>query len=395
MHFLFIRTKKAVYDIPWALIELGHKVDMLEDFEFDPLNEEEKAGLALQQKLSDALVDFVISYLFIPQVSNICEGAGLDYISWTYDSPLTALFDASICNSHNYTFIFDRCEYEHLKKRGIPHIYHLPLGANISRTGALNITPEDELNYAKDISFIGSLYEDNSYNTFIHLFPEHLALDMKTYLMTNLCRWNEVKPWPRTSPAVTEFITNELQGSNWNRFDMDDALYYGMLILTRKLAEMDRITVLNALAEHHSVELYTNSNPRHLAGVHMHQGVDYYTDMNKIFYLSKINLNITLPSIETGLPQRIFDIMGSGGFVLTNYQKEIDDLFVVGKEIEVFHDLPELLEKADYYLTHETERLKIAINGYIKVRDYHTYPHRINEMLHTIDQQKASEKEEA
>lgn len=71
--------------------------------------------------------------------------------------------------------------------------------------------------------------------------------------------------------------------------------------------------------------------------------MDYYTVMNKIFYLSKINLNITLPSIESGIPQRVLDIMGSGGFVLTNYQPEIEEVFEIGKDIEVFHTLEELV----------------------------------------------------
>ena len=82
---------------------------------------------------------------------------------------------------------------------------------------------------------------------------------------------------------------------------------------------MERITILNYLSQYYKVDFYTNSTSKFLNNVNLHTGVDYYTVMNKIFYLSKINLNITLPSIESGIPQRVLDIMGSGGFVLTNY----------------------------------------------------------------------------
>lgn len=395
MNFLFIQAKKSIYDIPWALLEMGHTVDMLEDYDFDPNNYDEIADTAFRKKLVSAKYDYVISYLFIPQISAVCEELSIDYISWTYDSPLAALYNTNIYNKHNYTFIFDKAEYAHLKERNIPHLYYLPMAANISRTGALDITQEDELKYSSDISFVGNLYEDNFYNSLIHMFPEHLALELKTYLMQNLCKWNTVKDWPRTSPAVTQFIMDSLHGASWNSFDMDKDIYFGQLFLVRKLAEMDRITVLNALAERYTVDLYTTSQSSHLEAVRTHAGVDYYSDMNKIFYLSRINLNITLPSIQTGLPQRIFDIMGSGGFVLTNYQKEIEDLFVIGKEIDVFHDLPELLEKTEYYLTHEKERLSIAMNGYMKVRDFHTYPHRIQEMLTVIEREKNTQQEDA
>ena len=180
------------------------------------------------------------------------------------------------------------------------------------------------------------------------------------------------------------FLSKTLGADVWNRMGMELDLYLGLLFLSRKLAEMDRITVLNTLAEHYTVDLYTKSDCSFIHHVRTHQGVDYYTDMNKIFYLSKINLNVTLPSIETGLPQRILDIMGSGGFVLTNYQQEIDDYFMIGKEIEVFRDIDELMEKTSYYLSHEEERLRIAMNGYLKVRENFSYTHQLQQILQTV-----------
>lgn len=389
MNFLYIQAKNATYDFPWALTEAKHTVTFVDAYAFDPLEENPLALAEATKAMQESSFDYVVSCLFIPEISDLCERMSIDYISWTYDSPLVSLFHPSVYNSHNYIFIFDRAQYEHLSGRGIPHIYHLPLAANTSRVGALQITPEDEAAYSSDISFIGRLYEDNSYNTIIHFFPEHLALELKTYLMKHLCNWHTTKPWPETSSAVTQFIQdNLLQNGPWNRWGMEDSLYYGILILSRKLAEMDRVTVLNTLAQQFAVDVYTGSSPDHLVGVQLHHGVEYHTQSNKVFYLSKINLNITLPSIETGLPQRIFDIMGSGGFVLTNYQAELEEIFTIGEDLEVFHDLQELLDKTAYYLTHEKERLTIAMNGYQKVRDHHTYLHRIDDMIRTVEEEK-------
>lgn len=386
MHFLFIQTKQSLFDITWALIEMGYQVSILEGYQLDPLNYESPGVESVKNKLLEESFDYVISYLFIPRVSDICEELSVSYISWTYDSPLMSLFHPSIYNQHNYTFIFDYAQYHYLRQRRVPHIFHLPLGVNLSRTGALNISAEDEAAYSSEISFIGNLYENNTYNQNIHLFPDHLALELKSYLMKHLCNWHDRKPWPQMSPSVTEFMEQKLHAGDWNPWEMDNPTYFGILILSRKLAEMDRLTVLHTLAEHYSVDLYTNSTSEQLTGIQIHKGVNYFTDMNKIFYLSKINLNITLPSIESGIPQRIFDIMGSGGFVLTNYQPEIEHLFTVGKELEVFHDLQELLDKTAYYLTHEKERLNIAMNGYKKVREAHTYQHRMEQLMQTIQE---------
>ena len=38
MHFLFIQTKQSLFDITWALIEMGYQVSILEGYQLDPLN---------------------------------------------------------------------------------------------------------------------------------------------------------------------------------------------------------------------------------------------------------------------------------------------------------------------------------------------------------------------
>ena len=115
--------------------------------------------------------------------------------------------------------------------------------------------------------------------------------------------------------------------------------------------------------------------------MNVHPAVDYYSTLGKIYYFSKINLAFTLPTIETGVPLRIFDIMAFGGFVISNYQAELSDLFEIGKEIVVYHDAEELFELTDYYLSHEKERLQIAVNGYKRVNRDHSIPARLKKML--------------
>jgi len=384
MNFLFLKTAKSTMDIPWALLELGHTVETVEEYAFDPLVENETGYLAIEHKLQEGSFQFLISYLFFPNAADICYKLHIPYISWTYDSPLISLFHTSVLHPTNYIFLFDKSEYEYFHALHVPHLYYLPMATNVSRTGALEIVEEDEKKYSSDISFVGNLYENNSYNYIIQSFPEPLALELKTYLMSNLCDWSKKRPWPRLSPEVVDFMVNSFQSDKWKTFDIDLDLYLGILVLSRKLGEMERLTVLNTLSEQHDVDFYTTSTSPYLNGIHTHSGVNYETDMNKIFYLSKINLNITLPSIETGLPQRIFDIMGCGGFVLTNYQEEIPSLFEIGKEIEVFRDLEELKQKTAYYLTHEKERLTIAMNGYKKIYSLHSYTNRLQEIIKTV-----------
>ena len=106
--------------------------------------------------------------------------------------------------------------------------------------------------------------------------------------------------------------------------------------------------------------------------------------MPLVFKQSRINLNISLRSIKSGIPLRAFDIMGSGGFLLSNYQEDFLENFTPGVDFEYYESEEDLLRKIDYYLTHEEERIAIAKNGHDKVAAAHTYRDRVREMLSGI-----------
>lgn len=385
MKFLFVPTLNSIFDIPWELQKMHHMVDVLNTSPLDPNKCTPDQISQLASQLKSNKYDHVISYLFIPDVSDVCADLNISYISWTYDSPLPALFTQAVFHSTNYTFIFDKLQCERLADAGAPHIFHMPLAVNLDRTGCLDITKDDESKYSHDISFIGSLYEKNIYNELINAFPDELQLQLKLYLMKNMCHWENIRPWPVLPRDCMEFLKSQTDISGWNPTTlMSDEEYLGQVFFPRKLAELERVTILNTLGQSFNVDLYTKSPTNFIENVNVHSGVDYYTDMNKIFYLSKINLNITLPSIESGIPQRILDIMGCGGFVLTNHQPELDEFFDIGKDVEVFRSVEELKDKCSYYLTHEMERLKIAINGYKKIRDSFTYEHQLNKIISIV-----------
>lgn len=151
------------------------------------------------------------------------------------------------------------------------------------------------------------------------------------------------------------------------------------------LANLERTILINKAAEKYNTRLYTNEKDTSKIIADIHSPVDPESDMYKVFYSSRINLNITWRGIASGLPQRILDIGAVGGFIFTNCQKEIDDFFTVGKDIEVFHDMAEYEYKIAYYLSHERERLMVALGGYKKVQEIFNYRNIISKMLEIVD----------
>ena len=394
MNFLFVLVKDSVYDLPMVLEHMGHSVTILEHYPFNPLETVFTPQLLpVEDALNKNKFDYVITYLYITQLSNLCEKYQIPYIAWIYDSPLISVFHESIFNSMNRIFVFDKTMYDRLNQLGIPHVYYMPLAANTNRINALNITAEDEQQYSCDISFVGSLYEKNAYNELMQQLPTEVIVPMNHYLMQHLCDWKGDRSWPVLPDIATQFLTdNRLYDTSViDKFQMPANMYLGILFLSRKLAEMERITALNTLAEAFPVDIYTGSESEHIAGLRQHPPVNYYLELGKVYYLSKINLNFTLPSIESGVPLRVYDIMAHGGFVMSSYQKEFDTLFTPGKDIVVFHDLIELKEQAAYYLSHEKERIRIAAEGYQTVNRYYSYEHQIKKILTICENLKDAE----
>ncbi len=144
-----------------------------------------------------------------------------------------------------------------------------------------------------------------------------------------------------------------------------------------------RIEMLQQASNEFTLKLYSpyDTDTSMLPHVILQGPVDYYHEMPLVFRLSKINLNLTLSTIQSGIPLRILDILGAGGFLLTNHQPELDEYFIEGQDLVYYDSLEELTDKIRYYLSHETIRSKIARSGYQKVQKYYHYPAMITKML--------------
>ena len=105
-----------------------------------------------------------------------------------------------------------------------------------------------------------------------------------------------------------------------------------------KLANIERVKTLNLLAKKNKVALYTDEQDASLINVDFKGTVDYMDDMPKVFNNSSINLNMTIRNIRTGIPLRVWDILGAGGFLLTNYQIELTDYFKSEESIVYYED---------------------------------------------------------
>ncbi|MBQ8822688.1 MAG: glycosyltransferase [Lachnospiraceae bacterium] len=327
---------------------------------------------------------FIFSINFFPAIAEICHIHKILYLCWTVDSPVLELFSKSIQYDTNRIFLFDKAQYERFHPYNPGCIFHLPLASDVDTFDVVTatITEADIARFSCDISFVGSLYNEKN--------PlRKIVLDDYTngYIHGTVEAAMEIYGYNFMEEVVTEHLVNSIRSADSSFYTASnlianpDKYIVAHSYLGLHAAEIERIRTLNKLAEHFSVDLYTRSDTSALNGVRVHDGIATLTEMPKAFHLSKINLNMTIKPIQTGLPLRIFDICGCGGFLMTNYQAELTDYFEIGTDIEAYTSTDELVDKCAYYLSHEEERRQIALNGYQKVKSLHTYQNRLLQML--------------
>lgn len=334
---------------------------------------------------------FVFSVNFFPAVSECCELFRVPYVSWVVDCPVMELFSPALKNGQNRVFLFDRAQYAYFRRFAPAQVFHLPLATNTARWDKVirGAAPTKASRYASDVSFVGSLYSEKN--------PFHSLTGLSDYMKGFLDGLTEaqmkVYGYNFTEDILNESILSEADGlvpeeEKAYCADKPEAFRYlfAHKFLGSYMAETERKRLLNHLAAHFAVDLYTRSDTSSLKRVRVHGGVQTLTEMPLVFHGSKINLNITMRPIQTGLSLRLFDICGAGGFLLTNYQEELGELYEPGVEAECFASEEELLDKVSYYLTHEEERCKIAERGYLRTRRDHTYEKRIGEMIRIVYQ---------
>lgn len=385
MEILFYRYNSICEpDILQVFTDFGITVHMEEqEMHNKSITPRECAGKVSEWILQKPL-SFVFSINFFPAISYTCEKLKVPYVCWSVDSPVPELFSNALKNRYNRIFLFDRAQYEFFSPVNPDCIYHLPLASNVKRWEqiVLGMTDTDFITYGADLSFVGSLYTEKCKYDRLSLSPHTRGFVdglMEAQLKVFGCNF--------IPESLTEEVIREIADADPDFYKSEDAYtdmsrylvahqYIGM-----KLAAVERARTLRFLSEQFPLALYTRSDASKLPKADCRGGVSTLTEMPKVFHASRINLNITMRPIESGLSLRVWDVLGCGGFLMTNYQAELPEYFEIGKDLEAYESLPELSEKIRYYLSHEEERLEIAIRGYEKAAKYHSYETRLAQMI--------------
>ena len=153
--------------------------------------------------------------------------------------------------------------------------------------------------------------------------------------------------------------------------------------IAKEITRRERLMVLKLAGKRCTTALYTPSDPG-ISEIEYRGIVSAYDEAPYVYRDSAINLNMTLKDITSGIPLRVIDIMGAGGFLLTNRQIEIEECFEDGKELIMYDSIEDAIKKAEYYLEHENERKQIAAAGRQAVIERFSFEKQVKSILKTV-----------
>lgn len=324
--------------------------------------------------------EMVLSVNFSPLIARVCSDRDVLYAAWIYDSPIHVRNVESMYFKTSHLFCFDRGQASAYEKVGI-QARHLPLASDPKLFLKQQISAADRSKYRSQVSLVGKLYQTD-YAYYCGPLEEY----QRGYLEGILKAQGKVYG----AYFLPELLTDELLKGMNERYSQASG---GTASITKaeleymlacEVTARDRYVALAVLSNHFQVKHYAGSTDGRLKNVQFMGYADYEREMPKIFQLSDVNLNISLRTIQTGIPLRVMDALACGGFLISNYQEELAEYFRLGEELVTYGDLDELVWLVDVYLKDEVRRKQIARRGQERVKHDFSFEKALRTILEVL-----------
>jgi hypothetical protein len=105
-------------------------------------------------------------------------------------------------------------------------------------------------------------------------------------------------------------------------------------------------------------------------------------EASQIYNQARLVFNV---SINGDVNMRVFEGTACGALLLNDSAANgLNELFDVERELVVYADDADLLDKAAYYLAHDTEREQLAAAGQARALRQHTYQQRVTRIIEAV-----------
>lgn len=297
-------------------------------------------------------------------VTGLLEQIELPAVSWFVDSPAYILLNhIKAVSPWIITPVWERTEIKSLQSLGFETPFWLPLATDPELMG------------------IGRQERKNGIAGFVGDSMELPAL-----------KWQEMLPVQALSSgflknAVEKLLSdrsNQPSGeafpASWDDVTRLNFASAAVLEATRQYRHKYLNCIADKILKIWGDEGWKN---RITSGAIIADKVDYYRELPFVYASNLVNLNFTSFQMPTAVNQRVFDVPAAGGFLLTDAQSDLFELFG-DDELALFVSVDDFKEKVDYYLKHPVQCEQISRRAYRHILETHTYYHRTATILKEI-----------
>lgn len=358
-----------------ALRQLGHRVDRLL---FDEKTPPGELLARLIAGIVAARPDFclTINHLGFDEegmVTQFLRSIEMPAASWFVDSPdlIVKGFDRNI-SPFTSLFVWDAATLPGMRKAGFESVSYLPLATDPAIFRPLPGNAPEVARLAAPVGFVG--------NSMVARLQGALA---------------------KTPPHLHSLVENAAPLMEGERrslsevFASMDATGHRML---DGLGARERLAFETAVTWRATL-LYRRDCIEQLRGfrpvIHGDEGwhalldadftvrppLDYYRDLPSLYNGCTVNFNATNRQMGSAVNQRIFDVPACGGFLLTDHQESLEELFAAGDEVVTYRDKAEIPGLLRFYIGNPAAREKVARRARERVLRQHTYRHRLEELV--------------
>lgn len=356
------------------LVDLGHDVvefeyDLRETFSnLDPSYSDQKKFIEKNRSLiSQELlrqikrvhqqkpIDLFFSYFYdacvLPEAIEEIKSLGIKTVNWYCNGSYQLHLVSEISPHYDFCLVPEKFRLDDYRKLGAHPIYS-------QEAANPNIYKPYDLPKEFDVTFVGQAYGDRP-----------------GYIKHLLDSGIDVRVWGYGWQHFTEGVRKFSKPSVWRRYRD----------IARKLLTMEgQRRAIHRLAARFQKPADTSSSP---AVVRLPQRVvgDILSDIEMIqmYSRSKINLGFSSCGNTHASDDRIlqirlrdFEVPMSGGFYMVEYMEELEEFFLIDREIVCYRNAEELADKIKFYLANDRVREQIRVAGYQRCIKDHTWHKR-------------------
>ncbi len=375
----------VMQDLAEAFRDLGHEVLLL-----DVANLNEKAAGALVPAVGEFKPDFAVFYGAVgiirynagPRVTHILQELDLPFAALIYDNPHLIMDVLKWARSPLMNlFVWDDVYADELRAAGFERVNPIALATNPRRfAGNLRQGHKGRDWQPPAIAFVGSLPGEDR----ITQLRDELQADTLVHAILRIRRLNPAL----SAYQAVKLLSRELDARTGERLVglLDTPFSRKLAYLTDVMLMRERrIAAVRAL-EGHGINVWGSENWREvLKNPDTYKGrIDYDNEVPVLYATASIVLDVPAGQLLTSVNQRVFDVLAAGGFIITEYRRDIEKHFRIGEEIVCYRDVNELVGLVEKFLHDPNGRAKITAAGQRRVLSQHTWHRRAEQIAEVM-----------